>query len=151
MERKECGVIGAGLAGLAAAYHLTQKRWKVTVVEATRRLGGRVMTRRFKRALGLVCELGGEWIGSDHREMQRLCCAFNLELQPHQYVNLFWNQEKRARLMAASEWCMSDKLRAIWKEFEAEFRKFKLPEMRQLDKLDWWISSRSSVSTERIF
>jgi monoamine oxidase len=41
MERKECVVIGAGLAGLAAAYHLTQKRWKVTVVEATRRLGGR--------------------------------------------------------------------------------------------------------------
>jgi monoamine oxidase len=43
MERKECVVIGAGLAGLAAAYHLTQKRSKVMVVEATRRLGVRAL------------------------------------------------------------------------------------------------------------
>ena len=50
MKRKECVVIGAGLAGLAAAYHLTQKRWNVRLLEATGRLGGRVMTHHFKRA-----------------------------------------------------------------------------------------------------
>lgn len=93
-------MIGAGLAGLAAAYHLTQKRWNVQLLEATGRLGGRVMTHHFKRAPGLVCELGGEWIGKDHHEMQRLCCAFDLEFQPHQYSNSVWNQRKRARLMA---------------------------------------------------
>jgi monoamine oxidase len=81
MKRRECVVIGAGLAGLAAAYHLTQHRWTVTVLEATRRLGGRVMTHRFENAAGLVCELGGEWIGNDHHEMQRLCCAFDLKLE----------------------------------------------------------------------
>jgi monoamine oxidase len=138
MKGKECVVIGAGLAGLAAAYRLTQKRWKVRVVEATGRIGGRVMTHHFKRGPGLVCELGGEWIGKDHHEMQRLCCAFDLKLQPHQYSNSFWNQKKRARLMAPDKWCMSRKSLKIWKNFEEEFKNFTPLQFRQLDKLDWW-------------
>jgi len=40
----------AGLAGLAAAYRLTQENWKVTVLEADERLGGRVMTYHFDGA-----------------------------------------------------------------------------------------------------
>jgi monoamine oxidase len=97
MKQKECVVIGAGLAGLAAAYRLMQANWKVTVLEAKERLGGRVMTHHFESAPELNCELGGEWIGSDHLEMQRLCCAFDLELQQHRYANSFWSQTKRAQ------------------------------------------------------
>jgi monoamine oxidase len=138
MKRKECVVIGAGLAGLSAAYHLAQNRWQVTVLEATGRLGGRVMTHRFEKAPELICELGGEWIGNDHHEMQRLCSAFDLELQPHQYANSFWNQNKRARLIAPGKWCMSSKSLKIWKKFEREFMGFKRPDFEGLDKLDWW-------------
>lgn len=138
MKRRECVVIGAGLAGLAAAYRLTQHRWNVTVLEATRRLGGRVMTHRFENAPGLVCELGGEWIGNDHHEMQRLCCAFDLKLESHQYANSFWNQSKRARVLAPGKWCMSSTSLKIWKKFEREFKDFKRPDFEQLDKLDWW-------------
>lgn len=138
MKGKECVVIGAGLSGLAAAYHLTQKRWNVRLLEATGRLGGRVMTHHFKRAPGLVCELGGERIGQDHHEMQRLCCAFDLQLQPHQYSNSFWDQRKHARLMAPDKWCMSRKSYEIWKQFERDFRSFTASQLRQLDKLDWW-------------
>jgi monoamine oxidase len=138
MKRKECVVIGAGLAGLAAAYHLTQNRWKVTVLEATRRIGGRVMTHRFERVPGLVCELGGEWIGNDHHEMQRLCCAFDLELQRHDYANSFWSQRRRARLIAPGKWCMSSKSLKIWNKFKREFKDFKPSDFKELDKLDWW-------------
>jgi monoamine oxidase len=60
---KHCIVIGAGLAGLAAAYKLTKKNWKVTVLEARNRVGGRVFTFKFHEAPGLYCELGGEWVG----------------------------------------------------------------------------------------
>jgi len=59
MKEKRCVVIGGGSAGLAAAYRLTQKRWKVTLTEAMGRLGGRVKSHQFKRAPELVCELGG--------------------------------------------------------------------------------------------
>jgi monoamine oxidase len=138
MKQKECVVIGAGLAGLAAAYRLTQKNWKVTVLEASDRLGGRVMTHRFDAAPDLNCELGGEWIGNDHQEMRRLCCAFELALQPHQYANSFWNQRKRARLLAPDEWCMSRKAHKIWKQFQKNFMNFTRPELHQLDKIDWW-------------
>lgn len=138
MKRKECVVIGAGLAGLAAAYRLTQKNWKVSVLEATERPGGRVMTHHFEGAPELNCELGGEWIGNDHQEMRRLCCAFDLELQPHQYANSFWNQTKRARLIAPGDWCMSPKSQKIWEQFKIDFRDFTKWELRQLDKIDWW-------------
>lgn len=39
-------ILGAGLAGLSAAYELTQKGYEVTVLEARDRVGGRVYTLR---------------------------------------------------------------------------------------------------------
>lgn len=122
MKQKECVVIGAGLAGLAAAYRLSQKNWSVTVLEAADRIGGRVMTYHFAGAPGLNCELGGEWIGSDHKEMRRLCKQLRLPLQKHQYANSFWNETARARLIAPGAWCMSPKSDTIWKNFQKQFK-----------------------------
>lgn len=39
-------VIGAAIAGLAAAYALTQAGWRVRVLEARPRVGGRIWTVR---------------------------------------------------------------------------------------------------------
>jgi monoamine oxidase len=110
----------------------------VTLVEASGRLGGRVKSHRFKRAPELVCELGGEWIGEDHLEMQRLCCTFDLELEPHQYSNSFWNQEKRVRLIPPGTWCMSRKSEVKWEKLRKDFMRFERSDWRQMDKLDWW-------------
>jgi monoamine oxidase len=138
MKQIECVVIGAGLAGLAAAYRLSQRNWKVTVLEAADRIGGRVMTYRFDGAPGLNCELGGEWIGSDHEEMRRLCAKLRLPLQQHQYSNSFWDQTTRARLLAPGVWCMSHKSLTIWKKFQKQFKTSTPNQWKQLDKLDWW-------------
>src|ERR1700693_6186845 len=73
MDRKSCIVIGAGLSGLAAAYELTKARWRVIVLEARDRTGGRVRTFRFPEAPHLYCELGGEWVGRGHKHMKALC------------------------------------------------------------------------------
>jgi monoamine oxidase len=135
---KHCVVIGGGLAGLAAGYHLRMAGWRVTLVEATRRLGGRVKSHQFKRAPGLVCELGGEWIGHDHVEMQRLCCAFGLTLQPHSYSNSFWNQRTNARLIAPGKWCLSPKSHRIWTKLAKRYKKFETSDYRKMDKVDWW-------------
>jgi monoamine oxidase len=138
MRGNECLVIGAGLAGLSAAYHLTTRGWKVTVLEAHERLGGRVLTHHFDDAPKLNCELGGEWIGSDHREMHKLCREFDLDLLPHRYANSFWNQTERAHLIAPGKWCLSRKSLGCWKGFKKDFKKYKRKQWIELDKIDWW-------------
>src|SRR5215213_2986523 len=51
-------VVGAGLAGLAAAYELVQLGYDVTVLEARTRPGGRVHTLRSPFSDGLYAEAG---------------------------------------------------------------------------------------------
>src|SRR5215471_8803476 len=62
---RSIAVIGAGLAGLSAAYELRTRRYEVTVFEALDRPGGRTWTNH-----GLVrnhpMERGAELIGSNH-------------------------------------------------------------------------------------
>ena len=58
-------VIGAGFAGLAAAYELESIGYKVTVIEARNDVGGRVESRR-DVVPGKVMEGGAELIGRNH-------------------------------------------------------------------------------------
>lgn len=80
-RRREAGVaiVGAGLAGLHAAYRLRQAGVMATVYEAATRVGGRVLTARGLPE-GQVAELGGEFINSDHRYMRTLAQEFELSL-----------------------------------------------------------------------
>lgn len=59
-------VVGAGLAGLTTAYRLLQndEDLRVRVVEATERVGGRLLTRSIKTAgAGKdFFDVGGEWL-----------------------------------------------------------------------------------------
>lgn len=58
-------VIGAGLAGLAAAYELSRAGSDVTVLESRNRIGGRVLSFR-DLVPGGTMEGGAELIGSNH-------------------------------------------------------------------------------------
>jgi monoamine oxidase len=72
-------VIGAGLAGLSAAYDLHRSGWQVTVLEARDRVGGRVYSlRNFSN--GLVAEGGGEFIAESHTRMLAYANQFDLKL-----------------------------------------------------------------------
>ncbi|HSL28306.1 MAG TPA: FAD-dependent oxidoreductase [Anaerolineales bacterium] len=72
-------VIGAGLAGLSAAYDLHRAGWSVTVLEARDRVGGRVYSlRTFSN--GLVAEGGGEFIEENHSRMLAFAEEFHLPL-----------------------------------------------------------------------
>jgi monoamine oxidase len=63
-------VVGAGLAGLAAARRLVARGHEVTVVEARERVGGR--TEGLVLADGTPLELGGAWLGEGHARMYAL-------------------------------------------------------------------------------
>src|SRR5262252_1246633 len=63
-------VVGAGLAGLAAARRLVARGHEVTVVEARERVGGR--TEGLVLADGTPLELGGQWVGEGHTRMHEL-------------------------------------------------------------------------------
>lgn len=79
IKNKTVTVIGAGLAGLSAAYELHRAGWKVTVLEARERVGGRVYSvRNFSD--GLVAEGGGEFIEESHTRMIALANRFDLKL-----------------------------------------------------------------------
>jgi phytoene dehydrogenase-like protein len=73
-------VVGAGPAGLNAAYRLIQGGHLVTVLEAQDRVGGRV--RSVELDNGAVAELGGEWINSDQPYVSALALEFGVSIGP---------------------------------------------------------------------
>jgi monoamine oxidase len=61
VERADVAVVGAGVAGLAAARELCRRGLTVVVFEARDRVGGRILTHRDPR-LPLPVELGAEFV-----------------------------------------------------------------------------------------
>ncbi|MGZ8152370.1 MAG: flavin monoamine oxidase family protein [Methylovulum sp.] len=71
-------IIGAGMAGLNAAYQLKKAGINATVYEARSRIGGRMLSAVFSD--GLVVDLGAELINTDHADMLSLVKEFNISL-----------------------------------------------------------------------
>jgi monoamine oxidase len=73
-------VVGAGLAGLTAAYRLKQAGCIAAVHEGSNRIGGRCWTIRGTFADGQIGEHGGELIDQGHVELRQLAQELGLEL-----------------------------------------------------------------------
>jgi monoamine oxidase len=58
-DTKSVLIVGAGMAGLAAARSLADARWPVRLIEARDRIGGRVYTTR---DWGVPLDMGASWI-----------------------------------------------------------------------------------------
>ena len=113
-------IIGAGFAGLTAAYKLHQRKIDFVILEARNRIGGRVFSHTIDADEKLVVELGGEWVGNSHKRMIELCDEFKLTLFDN-YMN--------SRLIYKGEYFDKGKwgFSAAWeKKFEqmkADYRK----------------------------
>src|SRR5262245_60183722 len=81
---KKVIIIGAGLAGLSAAYELTQAGHDVAIFEARTRPGGRVHTLRDPFAEGLYAEAGATRIPNHHHITLKYAELFGLTLDPFQ-------------------------------------------------------------------
>jgi monoamine oxidase len=73
-------VVGAGLAGLAAARQLEAAGSHAIVLEARDRVGGRVLNHDL--GTGEVVEVGGQWIGPTQLRVNKVVAELGLETFP---------------------------------------------------------------------
>jgi monoamine oxidase len=136
-------IIGAGLSGLSAAHLLSQKNepkepWDVTVLEAEKWTGGRVYSYSFPETPGLVCELGGEWIGDDHHSIIDLCKTFHLETIPHRFDFFFFEKGRRSTQYRAGDWPFPKSALQQFNLLKKQTLHWGKKQKAILDKKDWW-------------
>jgi monoamine oxidase len=79
-QRADVCVVGAGFAGLAAAYRLKQAGLDVVLLEARKRVGGRSWSVRLKD--GAFVDFGGQWVGSSQSRFYALIKEMGGETYP---------------------------------------------------------------------
>ncbi len=128
-------VIGAGFAGLAAAYRLKKAGVNVTVLEARTRIGGRVFSFPVKENKGQIIELGAEWVGDSHERIKQLCEEFKLTLYDNRFNT---HLSYRGEYKKAGEWSFSPEMETFWKNRRRWWENLPQKQKVALDKTDWW-------------
>lgn len=128
-------IIGAGYAGLSAAYFLYKKKIDFVILEARNRISGRVFSHTIDEQEGLVIELGAEWVGNSHTRMQELCNEFGLELLNNQFDSHLIYQGKYHK---NGEWDYSENWNNKFKKIIDNYEKLTQADKIKLDKMDWW-------------
>jgi monoamine oxidase len=134
-RKKTCVIIGAGFAGLAAAFKLKTAGWDVTVLEARNRTGGRVFSHTLTENPNLVCELGAEWVGESHERIKALCADFKIPLQKHQFDDYLL---QNGRVSRPDEWGFSAAAKTAFEKIKANYARLTPLQQSKLDRLDWW-------------
>lgn len=102
--RKKILVLGAGIAGLVAAYELKKQGHDLTILEARNRPGGRIHTLREPFAPGLYAEAGAMRIPLSHVLPLHYVREFGLELAPFTGENdqtYYFLQNRKLRIAEA--------------------------------------------------
>ncbi len=110
-------VIGGGIAGLCASYELHRRGYRVTLLEATRRCGGRIRTHHFDD--GTYGELGAMRIPITHQATLDYVERFGLRLRPFVGSNprgffLLGGQQGKVRFFGDSNDAVSRGLRRAY-------------------------------------
>ena len=121
-------VLGAGMAGLAAARALQDAGQHVSVLEAKHRLGGRTYTNH--DFAGIPVEFGAEFIHGEHAATWELVRELGLE-------TVHWNKldDSLVRLEDGA-WLTVREALAAYPDF-AQTRSWNLPEVDALPNEDW--------------
>lgn len=158
----DVAVLGAGLAGLAAARDLANNGTDVVVLEARGRPGGRVEAVALPD--GRIVQAGGEVIGHEHRAYRELVDELGLTLE-RSYVadpgEMSWGLHEGVFVGDDAPW-MSDAERADAQRLEREFGRLAAtvnpadpwlhPDARRLDELSlgaWLRAQRAQPAVLR--
>jgi monoamine oxidase len=71
-------IVGAGIAGLTAGYYLDRSGVPVRIIEASQRIGGRMLSQQKALGTETTVELGGEFIDSGHKNIRKLAQELGL-------------------------------------------------------------------------
>ncbi len=142
-------VVGAGLAGLNAAYSLKNAGYTAEIHEAATRIGGRCWTLRGAFADGQIGERGGEFIDQGHTQIRQLAQGLGLKLD-----NLPQAEQNGTELLGWFDGApyhvdeMSNDIKAAWQKIHSDASAASYPTTfelstargRQLDNMsivDW--------------
>jgi len=142
-------VVGAGLAGLSAAYALKNAGYNADIHEASDRIGGRCWTLRDAFVEGQIAEHGGELIDQSHTAIRQLAAGLGLKLD-----NLLQAEQNGTDVLGYFDGFpyrieeITDDLKAAWQKIHADVSAASYPTTfelstergRQLDKMsivDW--------------
>jgi monoamine oxidase len=142
-------VVGAGLAGLSAAYALRNAGYVAEVHEASTRIGGRCWTLRGAFADGQIAERGGELIDQSHTAVRQLAQGLGLKLD-----NLLQAEQNGTEALGYFDNSpyryaeMTDDIKAAWQKIHSDLSAASYPTTfesstargRQLDNMsivDW--------------
>ena len=142
---KKVVVVGAGLAGLSAAYELLQAGHDVTILEARARPGGRVYTVREPFSDGLYAEAGAMSVDDCHNWTMKYIKLFDLALDAGVSTGLAFVRHLRGRRIVTKpgqsfEWPLDltpDEKRLGIREIREKYLGPALKEMGDPTALDW--------------
>ncbi|MBC7627873.1 FAD-dependent oxidoreductase [Ferruginibacter sp.] len=78
-SNKKITIIGAGIAGLNAAYQLQKLGLQSTLYEAGKRTGGRMYTMKNYFGDNITTDIGGEFVDTNHEEIIELVKELQLD------------------------------------------------------------------------
>lgn len=128
-------IIGAGFAGLSAAYKLHQRKIDFIILEARNRIGGRVFSYPIDPTEKLVVELGAEWVGKSHHRLLELCDEFKLKLDDNHFESRLI---RNGKFFDKGQWDFSEKWKTKFEQLKTDYKKLTDTGARKLDKIDWW-------------
>ncbi|MFC4767812.1 flavin monoamine oxidase family protein [Effusibacillus consociatus] len=79
-DKVDVVVVGAGIAGLTAAWEINRHNHNFVVLEARDQVGGRIQS--VTTELGVTVDLGAQWICSHHQRMHAYAKQFGLKTAP---------------------------------------------------------------------
>src|SRR6476661_186519 len=130
-------VVGAGFAGLAAAYELSRAGADVTVLEARNRVGGRVVSFQ-DLAPGAAMEGGAELIGTNHAIWMDYAQRFKLP-----FVKIT-EEDAEAPIVLNGKRLSSDESEKLWKEMEEALSLMNADAARVTDPFEPWTAPEAA-------